>query len=279
MKSTEAGILSNSEYYIYTPIANRPSFLFYCCSAGHFFYEPGYHLKRDFYDSNLIFYVKSGSMCFGISDCTEKTVYAGEVLLMDCHAPHQYFTMEGCECYWVHFDGGLSREYLSLIVSALSSLPVIVADAAVTSSIVGLFTLLSHSSINEPEASDLINRLLTRFLVSAPKAAAPIRSKVVSEAMAYINSNFAEPISSEYLASSSGFSLWHFIRLFQKETGYTPHDYLIQVRINAARYMLSSTSMTIKEICFACGYSGESVFSTAFKRETGKSPLEYRKST
>lgn len=276
MKSNEPYILPKSDYYIYTPASNRPEFLFYCCSAGHFYYEKGYTLKRDSYDSYLLIYIKSGVMNFSFDESYNATVEAGQCLLLNCYRPHTYSCTEDCECFWCHFDGGCSCQFFSYIASTLSPLPVISGGETFFSSITAVFTALSAPLVNEPLISDKINQMLTCFLQNNNDIEETDSSSTISKAMAYIGNNFSKQLSIEELAHNSGFSVWHFIRLFKSETGFTPHEYLIRVRINAASYMLSSTTMPIKEICYACGYSGESVFSTAFKRETGKSPNEYR---
>ena len=50
-----------------------------------------------------------------------------------------------------------------------------------------------------------------------------------------------EDISVPVLADRVGLSLYHFIRSFKKETGFTPHDYIIHTRINTAKYLLKNT--------------------------------------
>lgn len=80
----------------------------------------------------------------------------------------------------------------------------------------------------------------------------------------------------EELADVAGLSLYHFIRSFKQETGFTPHDYLIDTRLNTAKYLLKNTSLPIKDICFHCSFSSESVFCNAFKRELGLTPTKYR---
>ncbi len=276
MKSTERFISLRSDYYIYTQSVNIPPFLFFCNSAGHFFYEKGYHLIRDSYDSFLLFYVCSGSMNFKTNEGYSVSVNAGECLLMDCHKPHEYSASADCECYWCHFGGRAVFDIFENVSKKLSPLAVITASEAVSENISQISALLASSSISEPALSDRINRILTAFLEFSPADTESVHPTVVSEAMSYISTHFSEDLSIDSLAERSGFSVWHFIRLFSKECGCTPHEYIIRVRINTARFMLKTTSMTIKEICFACGYSEVSIFCTAFKRETGKTPSEYR---
>lgn len=275
MKSTEKYISQRSDYYIYTPSVNIPPFLFFCNSAGHFFYKKKYHLVRDSYDSFLLFYVCSGSMNFRMSGDSEVTVRTGECLFMDCHKAHEYNASEDCECFWCHFDGGAAAEIYKN-VSVFSPFPLITADNHVSDYLIRIFMSLEASSVSEPGISDLINRILTTFLEGVSSEAHSSHPTVVSDAMSYIGAHFSEDLSIDDLAKEYGVSVWHFIRLFSRECGCTPHEYLVRVRMNTARFMLKTTTMSVKEICFACGYSAVSIFCTAFKRETGKTPVEYR---
>lgn len=63
--------------------------------------------------------------------------------------------------------------------------------------------------------------------------------------------------------------------MFKRETGYTLREYLLNTRINAARFYLRTTHLSLKEIAYRCGYGSDSTFCTTFKRITGMTPLEY----
>ena len=54
----------------------------------------------------------------------------------------------------------------------------------------------------------------------------PVSYTHLEEIIAYINEHFAEKFSVEELAAKAGLSQYHFIRVFKKETGFTPHEYL-----------------------------------------------------
>ena len=57
---------------------------------------------------------------------------------------------------------------------------------------------------------------------------------------------------------------------------HSPHEYLINIRMTSARYLLRCTDLSVKDICFNTGFSGESVFCNAFKKHHGMTPKEYR---
>ena len=68
----------------------------------------------------------------------------------------------------------------------------------------------------------------------------------------------------------------HFLRVFKRETGFTPHEYVINTRLSNARYLLRNTAMSVKDICFSCGFSSESAFCITFKKRAKMTPAQYR---
>jgi AraC-like DNA-binding protein len=78
------------------------------------------------------------------------------------------------------------------------------------------------------------------------------------------------------LAASVGLSPFHFLRLFKRETGVTPHRFLIQTRIRRAIALLRETSRPVTDIAFDVGFGDLSNFINAFRREMGVSPRKYR---
>lgn len=81
----------------------------------------------------------------------------------------------------------------------------------------------------------------------------------------------------EELAEQCGVSKSHLCRVFKKATGQTTSQYLNHVRIDRACKMLAETSVSIEEIALTAGFSNPSYFFRVFKKETGKLPLEWRK--
>lgn len=76
----------------------------------------------------------------------------------------------------------------------------------------------------------------------------------------------------------TGFDKDYFRRRFKSETGKTPSQYMIDMKIRQAKQLLSDKKMfSIGAISANCGFSDSLYFSTCFKKHTGCSPMEYRK--
>jgi AraC-like DNA-binding protein len=76
------------------------------------------------------------------------------------------------------------------------------------------------------------------------------------------------------LAAAAGLSRFHFVRVFARSTGQTPHSYRTSRRINAARRMLSADSAPA-DVAAACGFADQSHLTRTFRRLLGVTPAVY----
>lgn len=93
---------------------------------------------------------------------------------------------------------------------------------------------------------------------------------------------FMEHYNKEYsladVARMANLSPYHFIKVFKAQTGKTPYDYLVDIKIDKARDMLrNNRNFTVTQICYLCGFNNLSHFTSVFKRRVGVTPSEYRK--
>ncbi|MDP4098334.1 AraC family transcriptional regulator [Paenibacillus sp. P96] len=92
----------------------------------------------------------------------------------------------------------------------------------------------------------------------------------------YIGEHLGDELSVHELSRMAGLSRFHFSRLFSELTGRTVSEYINQIRINKAEYLLRHTDMTISEIAWATGYNDISYFSRTFKKHKSVSASELR---
>lgn len=102
-------------------------------------------------------------------------------------------------------------------------------------------------------------------------------SKVIA-AIDYMNENYIVGVSCNELADIVKMNKFSFIRSFKSETGKTPYEYLLDLKIEKAKKMLKGNYDSITEISMMCGFSSHSHFTSTFKKKTGMSPTEYKKS-
>lgn len=277
MRSYETLVTSDSDYYLYIASSTAQKMFFYPICVGYFYYAPQYFLKRDHYDSFLILLLTKGSCTF-TTNHTHFTANKGDVVLLDCYAPHQYASDVAWEASWLHFDGPLAREYYNCIVQNSGNILVPRSSQTVEHALNKICNIFRTSStINEASISKYITNILTELLLSG--TAKEERSEIkhsLANTITYINEHFSEPISLDDLAADASLSPFYFTRMFTKETGMTPHQYIIATRINSAKFLLKTTNMPIKEIGFNSGFTSESSFCTTFKKWEHITPSEYR---
>ncbi len=92
----------------------------------------------------------------------------------------------------------------------------------------------------------------------------------------YLDANYAENITLDTLASFSHRNKYYMAHAFTKYIGISPITYLLQKRIQEGKSLLESTSYSISQISSMLGFSSQSYFSQAFKKATGKTPIQYR---
>lgn len=101
----------------------------------------------------------------------------------------------------------------------------------------------------------------------------PRRLKRVIE---YVDEHYAEPVTLDSLATEAGLSPFHFSRLFRDATGFTPHRYVTDRRIQAARKALERETSSLLEIAQESGFSSQDSFARIFRKNTGLTPRQYR---
>ena len=99
----------------------------------------------------------------------------------------------------------------------------------------------------------------------------------LKKAIAYIRLNYHENININSIAEHIGISERYLRILFSQHLNLSPLNYLNQIRINKAIELLRNTEMSIKEVCFQCGFQSPQYFSRIFKQQTGISPRKITK--
>ena len=92
----------------------------------------------------------------------------------------------------------------------------------------------------------------------------------------YMNEHLDLCLSLDQLAKLGQLSKPQFTRAFRQATGYSPHNFLITLRVKRACQLLKSTRKPVTTIAGQCGFSQHSHFSTAFRQATGMSPRMWR---
>ncbi len=125
---------------------------------------------------------------------------------------------------------------------------------------------------------DYIRMLLNKMIEYRNQVSDKKYLEIIEKAKKFIQDEYRnEDMSLQLVASNVNVSSNHFSAIFRKETGETFIDYLTRVRMENAKELLACTSMKTSEIGFEVGYRDPHYFSYIFKKTTGMSPKEYRR--
>ena len=95
--------------------------------------------------------------------------------------------------------------------------------------------------------------------------------------ISYIEEHYKEQITLDDLAKQVFISKGHLSHIFRAQMGEAPIQYLIRKRMEEAKKLLVKTDLTISEVALEVGYENPVYFSQIFNKETGVSPMKYRR--
>ena len=98
----------------------------------------------------------------------------------------------------------------------------------------------------------------------------------VQRVVSLIHRRYYEPLTLQDLAAEACYSTFHFTRVFHKEAGLPPRQFLTAVRLYHAKRLLAGTDMSIVDVVTSVGYSSVGTFTTRFTNATGVSPSAFR---
>jgi AraC family transcriptional regulator len=99
----------------------------------------------------------------------------------------------------------------------------------------------------------------------------------LKQAVDYIQAHLCEDLSLGAIAERLGMSQYYFCHLFKRSTGMSPHQYLIQQRLERAKNLLKRSEQTIVSVASECGFANQSHFAKYFRQYTGMTPRQFRK--
>lgn len=99
---------------------------------------------------------------------------------------------------------------------------------------------------------------------------------LVKRALAYLQQNYSRPLARWEIAAAVGVSEDYLTRVFNRELGISPWDYLTRYRVLHAKELLRTSQLSIGAVARAAGFKDQAYFSRVFSRHTGLSPQAYR---
>lgn len=231
-----------------------------------------------------LLYIATGKGHFYFKNNNKETIVPkGNMILFRPKEPqvYYYYAEDKTEVYWVHFTGSQVEAFLDhyelpkednvFFTGVSPDYPWIYNQ---------LIRELQLKRVNYDEMLGILFHHILLVINRYMKEGKQTGNDMINEierAARYFNDNFNKNISIEQYATKHLMSVNWFIHSFKSIMKLTPMQYILSLRISAAKAYLESTSKNITEIADAVGYDNALYFSRIFKKHTSYSPSEYKK--
>jgi AraC-like DNA-binding protein len=219
-------------------------------------------------------------------DGIRSAVAANQVLFIPANKPHAYGAddKDPWSIHWAHFSGTEAASYAIMLPVREYVLSIPAADAK---EIADMFreSYRSASSGLTQRTLLLVSHTLRHvlgllFFQTGRSLGAGSRAIAhdLSKSIEFMRANPARSLSLQELSRHAGFSPARYSALFREQTGSSPVEHHIRLRMQTACHSLDTTALSVKEVAAKLGYDDPYYFSRIFQKIIGCSPLAYRRS-
>jgi two-component system, response regulator YesN len=127
---------------------------------------------------------------------------------------------------------------------------------------------------DKTQITQLFKSFLTRMIATE---AGPDSKDIVQNALTLIENEYMTDISLNYIADKLHVHKSYLCRLFKDEVGENIMQYILDMKIKRAKYLLANSHMKLYEISDSLGFTSQQYFSYVFKKQTGSSPNEFKR--
>jgi len=227
--------------------------------------------------------VRRGTFNYRAADTNKvHTLHAGWLLLGRPEREYECSHDETCGDDCVSLE--VSHDVIADVASATKGCSAATVNVPVMAPVARASALFERTRLRRDEDIDEIGYLVAEAVVAeaarAPRgevAPHPSHRGRIDDAIRAIEASCDQPLSLAELAARAGLSPFHFLRVFRRVTGTTPHQYLIGARLRRAARLLLDTSRPVTEIAYDAGFEDLSNFVRTFHRTIGCTPRAYRR--
>jgi AraC-like DNA-binding protein len=257
-------------------------------------FTDGQSIKMHTHDFLSIIYILSGTCTYTIKDIPYK-VKKGDILILNPGVPHGKILPNPGEV--IEFHAGfenLNLKYLPKdnLISETAT-PILTSPKYEPDFLKCCNDILSEQSKNEPGSELFLKSLGMKLIAILLRATFENRTNqekgvinfevydksiIVNTITEFINENYMKELSLDIISQNMYLSPAYISKLFKEETGESPINYLIKVRLSKAEEYLKDSNFSIKEIAHAVGYEDAYHFSKLFKKYYGYPPSSVKMS-
>lgn len=249
------------------------------------------HHSRTF-DVFVLILVKEGILYIN-QNGTEYEVKQDEYIFLNPYEEHFGYksSIGDLSYYWVHFFPTskikIKNNFDEIIQKNIFIMPEY-GKISLTQQPFLLFNRLIGlaGSISKPQEQDMIlNYTLSLLVMEISRDFSMVYKHIeknipplVSHIKEWIRSNYFQAITVKDIANEFGYNPDYISYLFKQTTNESLIHFINKTRIDLSKILLVNKNMTIKEISYSCGFTDEKYFSKTFKKHTGMTPFQYKKS-
>ena len=231
-----------------------------------------------------LLYIAAGKGYFYFKGSKKATIVEkGNMVLFRPKEPqvYYYYAKDKTEVYWVHFTGWKVEEYLDSYELPKKEN---VFFTGVSPDYPWIYNqIIRELQVQRVNYEDVIKLFMHHIFLTISryiKEGRQAKNETISDierAVHYFNENYNKPISIEQYAQEHLMSVNWFIHSFKEVMNVPPMQYIVSLRIAAAKGYLENSDKNINEISNIVGYENALYFSRLFKKYTGMTPSEYKK--
>ena len=248
-------------------LRTKPLPEFYNCATKRF--QPNeLHITRICRQSVLIL-MWNGVLRFR-EDGVDREIYAGEYYIQRAGLLHEgLLPCDSPEYFYIHFYGQFTEESGGMPLRGSFS----------EKTMRSMCERMEKMWLDRNADAFRLNSQMLRILseLSAGSLVNEEQNSIAYRLKTHLDIKYTEPIHLSDLSQSFGYTADHLIRAFRKQYGITPHRYLVEKRMDHARWLLENTKLTAEQIATAVGYTDFSTFYRSFCKAQGQAPGTFRK--
>lgn len=273
----EQGILWRDGVYFCSADQFTKENLFYILWGAVYSLDKPYCVNRNYMDAFMLQYIISGELNFKFRGKTF-TAMENEVVLLSCQEKNLYWSEKPATVKWFHFNGKAVSPLLEYIYEKNNGTGYFRKDHAkkIENYVDCIIDAIRKNRSNSFHLSHYIYSILCE-LATPPEYAKSPAEKTIQSAITFIQDNYNKPISVSDIAKSINLSVYYFTRLFTKYMHTSPHNYLLTIRLEAAKRILIYTFDDVETISLRVGFESASHFIRAFKKANNITPSNFRK--
>lgn len=229
-----------------------------------------------------LLYITKGEGSFTSDRCSNSTVKEGDMFLLFPNEWHSYKpdTKTGWNEYWIGFSGKNMDERFNanFFDKKKPILNVGLRDELVSMYLQAINVAKEQKKGYQQLLAGIVDYLLgSAYLLSIYSSSEDQKiANLITKAKFIILENLSSQLSLEEISQKLNISYSWFRKTFKKYTGFSPQQYIMEIKMQKAKELLTNSDMSISDIAFELGFDNPNYFYTVFKNKTKTTPLNYR---